>query len=1000
MLNAYRSRLLTSTLLVGAAAFAQPALAQTADPATATVGVTTQEAEAETSLPGDIVVTGSLISNPNLTTSSPVTVIGSDEVQLRQSNTAEQLLRETPGVAANIGSSTNNGNNGAALVDLRGLGTNRNIVLLDGARIVPSSLNGAVDLNNIPLALLDRVDVLTGGASTTYGADAVSGVVNFITKRDFAGIDLSVSEQITDRGDGNIFRADLAIGANLEDGRGNVVLALGYQEADPVFFSGSRPRSDLTIDSFDGSGSGASSTAVPARFSVPNLGNQNIDPVTGALVPSTALFNFNPYNIFQTPFERFNMFSSARYEVSDNVEVYGQGLFSQNTVQTIIAPSGTFATPLFIPLSNPFLPASARATFCANSDSNAVLAGVQTLTPAECAAAATATDPNDPNYREVVSNVSRRLVEAGGRISNYRTQIFNFKAGLRGSFGDRIRYDVYGAYGRSDNTQTILNYVYTDRVQQGLRVTDANTCIDPSNGCVPVNLFGGTGSISPEAVNFLLVPATSGQRATLAQVHGVVNADLFSVGSAEPVSVAIGSEYRKYTAETFADLLAQDPGALGGAGGATVPVSGGYDVVEGFAEVIAPVLADVSFFKTLTLEAGVRYSSYKVDAPGNPKFDAWTYKGGVNWEIVDSFKLRGNYQRAVRAPTIGELFTPNAVGLVNLRNDPCQNDGGEIAATSVLGQVCAAQGAPVTAAGFITRIDPPSAGQINGNFTYSTNNRPETADTYTVGAVITPTFLSRFTLSIDYYNIKVRNALSTPAVGDTIAACFANLTAASAADTACTAIRRDPLTGGLDGDPGTTPGVPQPLTNSGRLATDGIDLVANFQTDITADVRLSASFNGNYVFHSKFQATEGGLNRECVGYYSINCSYTGSILPKFSFNQRTTVSVGGADLSLLWRHISSNKQEPFDADASNFGSNGPAFEPFRKINAYDYFDLSARFHVTDNLQLTLTGLNIFDIQPPTVGSNIGSTTFNSGNTYPQTYDAIGRRFAATARVTF
>jgi outer membrane receptor protein involved in Fe transport len=996
MMRSTRRRVLVTGLLVGTSlSVALPAAAQVAAPASAEQ---IQQQSDDTS--GDIVVTGSLISNPNLETSSPVTVIGSDEIQLRQTNTAEQLLRETPGVAANIGSSVNNGNGGAAFVDLRGLGAKRNVVLLDGARVVPANLDGSVDLNNIPVALVDRVDVLTGGASTTYGADAVSGVVNFVTKRNFAGLDLNVSQQITDRGDGNIFRADLALGANFDDGRGNVVLALGYQEADPVFFAGDRPRSNDTLDSFNGTASGASQTAVPARFSVSGVGNQNIDPATGALIPVYASFNFNPYNIFQTPFERYNLFSSARYEVSDAVEVYSQGLFSQNTVQTIIAPSGTFSTPLLVPVGNPFLPASARATLCANNDSNATLTGIQTLTPAECAAAALTTDPNDPNYREIATNVSRRLVEAGGRVSNYRTRLFNFKAGLRGQLTDSVRYDLYGAYGQSENTQTILNYVYTDRVQQGLRATSTTTCVDPSNGCVPINIFGGAGSISPDQVAFLLVPATSGQRASLGQVHGVVTADLGTLGGNDPVSVAVGSEYRKYTAETFADLLAQDPGALGGAGGATVPVTGGYNVIEGFAEVIAPLVSDMSFFKSLTLEAGVRYSSYKVDAPGNPKYDAWTYKGGLSWEVVDSLKLRGNYQRAVRAPTIGELFTSNSVGLVNLRNDPCQGPAGSIAATSVLGQVCAAQGAPVTAAGFITPIDPPSAGQINGSFSYSTNNRPETADTFTVGAIITPTFFRNFTVSVDYYNIKIRNALSTPAVGDIIGACFGNLSAASATSAACTSIRRDPATGGLDGDASTTPGVPQPLTNSGRIMTDGIDLVASFATDLTDALKLSASFNGNYVFRSKFQATAGGLNRECTGYYSINCSLTGSILPEFSFTQRTTLSFEDVDLSLLWRHLSSTKQEPYDANAANFGSNGPAFPAFQKIDAYNIFDLTARFNVTDHFQLTVTGQNIFDKQPPTVGSNIGSTTYNSGNTFPSTYDAIGRRYAVGARVTF
>ena len=521
--------LVLSVALVSAPAFAQDAAAA-------------DEAATDST---EIVVTGTLIRNPNLASSSPVNVTSADEIQLRQSNVAEDILRDVPGVAANVGSSVNNGNGGASFVDLRGLGPSRNIVLLDSQRIVPANLNGNVDLNNIPLALVERVDVLTGGASTTYGADAVSGVVNFITKRDFAGVDLSTGFQMTERGDGKIFRADLTIGANFDDGRGNAVLSIGYQKADPVFFGGERPRSDLTIDSFDGTGSGASGTAVPSRFSINGVGNRQIDPTTGNLVPQFALFNFNPFNIFQTPFERYNMFSSARYEVSDSVEVFARGLFSQNTVRTIIAPSGAFSSPMFIPLSNPYMTAGARNTFCANNDFDRITAGVQTLTAAQCTAAAAATDPNDPNYREVATNVGRRLVEAGGRISNYETQIFDFAAGVRGSITDNLRYEVSGNYGQSENTQTILNYVSIPRLQQGLRATNTTSCLDPSGGCVPVNIFGAAGTISPDMVNFLLVPATSGERASLTQVRGLISGDLFAVSAdAEPVSFAVGTEYR------------------------------------------------------------------------------------------------------------------------------------------------------------------------------------------------------------------------------------------------------------------------------------------------------------------------------------------------------------------------------------------------------------------------------------------------------------------------
>ena len=955
----------------------------------------TADTVAEEETATDIVVTGSLIRNPNLASSSPVNVTTSDEINLRQSNVAEDILRDVPGVAANVGSSVNNGNGGASFVDLRGLGPNRNIVLLDSQRIVPADLNGNVDLNNVPLALIDRVDVLTGGASTTYGADAVSGVVNFITKRDFAGVELSVGDQITERGDGNIFRTDLTIGANFDDGRGNAVLSIGYQQADPVFFGGTeRPASNLTVDSFNGTGSGASGTAVPSRFSLGGGGFRQIDPATGNLVPQFARFNFNPFNIFQTPFERYNLFTAGRYEVSDSVEVFARGLFSQNTVNTIIAPSGAFSSPVFIPLSNPFITTGARNTFCANNDSDPNTAGVQTLTIAQCAAAATATNRTDPNYREIATNLGRRLVEAGGRVSSYKTQIFDFSAGVRGSITDTLKYEVSGGYGQSENTETILNYVSLPRLQQGLRAINATTCQDPSSGCVPVNVFGQAGSITADQVKFLLVPASSGQLASLAQVRGLISGDLVTLSAdEEPVSFAVGVEYRKYTAETFADQLAQSPGALGGAGGGTIPIQGGYDVREVFGEVVAPLFAG------LTLEAGARYSDYKVDAPGNPTYNTFTWKGGLTWEPIESLKLRGNYQRAVRAPNIGELFTPNQVGLVNLKNDPCQNPGATIAATSLLGRVCAAQGAPIVG-GFISEIDPPSAGQINASFSYSTNNKPEKADTWTVGAIFQPDFVPNLSVSVDYYNIIINDALSTPTVGDILGKCFGTLSAASATNVNCTSIRRDPATGGLDGDPSTTAGVPQPLTNSGRLATDGIDVAVNWSTDLAEDIQLALNFAGNYTFNSKFRAEAGGLNRECVGYYSINCTSVGSILPKFSFNQRTTLSFGDVDVSLLWRRISSTRQEPFDANAANFGSNGPAFPAFQKIKAYNWFDLTTRFSVTDNFELTLSAMNLLDKDPPLVGSNIGSTTFNSGNTYPSTYDAVGRRYAAGVRLKF
>lgn len=431
MTNQFRRRLLASTLYIGAASLSSQAIAQ---------DVAAPQGEAETATSEDIVVTGSLIANPNLKQSTPVNVTTAEEIEFKQSNVAEEVLRELPGVVANMGSAVNNGSGGTNYVDMRGLGANRNIVLLDGKRIVPDDVNGQVDLNNIPLALIDRVDALTGAAVTTYGADAVTGVVNFITKKDFAGLELSASQRMNEKGDGNYFRIDATIGANFDDGRGNAVLSLGYQESDAVYQS-DRAFSIGSLDSYSNTVQG-SGTAIPSRFggtrpllagtSTPdtnvataNGGLRQIN-AAGAAVGTFSLFNFNPYNLFQTPFGRHNIYGAARYQVSDNVEVYARGMYTKTSVDTVVAPSGVFGQAVTINLNNPFLPATLRNQFCAfNVAPVNPATGTQTtyqarISAAECAAAATATGRSDPNYREVTVQLNRRSVEYGPRIQEFR----------------------------------------------------------------------------------------------------------------------------------------------------------------------------------------------------------------------------------------------------------------------------------------------------------------------------------------------------------------------------------------------------------------------------------------------------------------------------------------------------------------------------------------------------------------------------------------------------
>ena len=1047
MSKTYLKGSLLATTVIAGFAVATPAFAQDAPPpaegttapagetpvsssqagTTAEEGPGVQAAEAVPPAQGDsgeIIVTGSLIRNPNLTSSSPVAVVGQEEMQLRQANNVEQILRTVPGVVPGLGQNVNNGANGTATVDLRGLGAKRNLVMLDSTRLVPATSVGTFDLNNIPIALIDRVDVLTGGASTVYGADAVTGVVNFITKKNFAGIDLQVSENITERGDSNIFRADLALGANFDDGRGNAVLAVGYIESDPMYFA-DRPIGFCVVNSLTGVCSGDSATSTPTAFQFtnaqyarigitpdelnPTFPNIQINPTGDSLVPQYALFNFNPFNVYQTPFKRYNAYGQAHYDVSDAVTVYGRALFSKNFTSSIIAPSGVFAEELTVPGFNPFLPASIRDQLCTL---NGIALG-----------AACNNNPAIP-----LSYVYRRTVEAGPRIDEQNTTMFDFKAGVTWNITQNINFDLYGAYGESDVTQRRLNYIAKSRLQQALDVNplDPTVCADPSAGCVPLNLFGPPGSITPAQAGFIGgVTSTIARGATLAQVHGVVSGDLGVTmpWASDPIAFAVGAEHRDYTGFTRPDNLASIPGELGGAGGAILPIEGGYTAEDGFAELIVPIASDRPGMQELTLEAGYRRSHYEVEAEGDPSFNASSYKIGGTWQPVDMLKVRGNWQQAVRAPNIVELFAPVVTGLTSLAVDPCA--GAAPLANPLLAAVCVAQGAPV---GQLGAIPNPTAGQANVTGGGNPFLRPETARSWTIGVVLQPReYIPGFNMTLDYYSIKVKDAITAPLPGDIIDACFANLTAASPTDPACTGIRRNQTGGGLSGSPANVPGLPAPLGNFGRLETDGVDLTANYRRNIGfADLILN--LNGNWTHKAKFYATDTSDPPNCAGIYSANCGISlGQLQPEWSWNQRTTLALKPVDISLLWRHIGKFK---YQSDLPQLGRNcvgndpdGPANSPerqtgidgclitgigpfvgrtinFNRIPAFNYFDLTTRFSITDHFDLTLSAFNIFDKKPPMVGGQAGTTGANSGNSFPSTYDPFGRRYGATVRLKF
>ncbi|MEL7313133.1 MAG: TonB-dependent receptor [Pseudomonadota bacterium] len=954
-----------------------------------------QDAEEEEGLE-EIVVTGSRIANSNLTQSSPVAVITAEDIEFRQVLVAEEFLREIPGVVPSIGAQVNNGNGGSTFVNLRGLGSNRNITLLNGARVVPADLVGRTNLDIIPVALIENVDVLTGGAGSAYGADAISGVINFKTRQDFEGIDIRVARGDTFEGGGDSTRFDLTLGGNFAQDRGNAVFSIGYTDRGQLN-QGQREFGEFNISSVSGN-PGGSSTSVPTRFVIPGADQDllntavpgitdsgsnfvQIDPNTGELVPFFQNFNFNPFNLFQLPLEQYRAYGQANFQINDKVEWYSEMLFAQSSNITNLAPSGSFGFSAETPLSNPFIPTAVLDQIC-------IARGIDATT---CAAAAAATDPTDPDYLTTNINYARRFVELGPRTNERQTTIWQFKTGARGDITDSISWEAFYATGQSDLRFQQGGNGTRSRLTQAVQATSTDTCLDPTGGCVPIDLFGPLGSITPEVGAFLDVGNGGATFTELDQFQAFLTGDLpvsLPWADGAPISGVLGYEYREYVGGLTNELLTQTPGEVLGNGAAAPNRFGTFDVSEFFFEANVPFLRDLPGAEELTLQLGFRSSDYSSTGVED------TWKVGGTWTPFESgiIQFRGNVQRVTRAPNISELFNPQVTGLNNFSADPCA--GSAPVNNPDLQAICLAQGAPANTIGGIV-VDP--AGQVNVTTGGNLNLDAEEADAFTIGFILQPESIANLSITADYYDIQVDNAITNPTPDDVFSACFGpgfstgnlSISGASASDPACTGIGRNPETGNLFGNVATTSGLPLVLTNQGRLNTRGVDITALYTVEIGSIGTLNYNGSLNWTETSTFQASPNGIDRECVGFYSTNC---GSLQPEWSANQRLTLQTNAfeipVDVSLLWRYIDEMNAEP----------GAGTFQPqFTTIDAANYFDLTARTSITDNFEVTLAIQNIADREPDIVGSNIGTTAFNTGNVYPSTYDPLGRRYSVTLR---
>jgi iron complex outermembrane receptor protein len=992
-----RERLLASSMICGAAllGFASQAAAQ--------------DEVAE------VVVTGSRIPQPNLESVSPVTAIGAAEIQAQGVTRVEDMLNTLPQAFAAQGAALSNGSTGTATVNLRGLGATRTLVLVDGRRLMPGTPNTnggalAADINFIPSALVSRVDVLTGGASAVYGADAIAGVVNFIMQKNFEGVRVDAQYGIYQHQndnpvadvvaaaragatvkeffdlpkenvrDGESSEVTLVIGLNAPDGKGNITAYAGYRHVEPIF-QGNRDYSSCTLnsgDTFSNAGCGGSGTAFPLR-----VGTQIVDPNgpgnTFRTRTGADVYNFGPSNYYQRPDDRYVMGAFAEYEIAPWATAYADMMFMDDVSTYQIAPGGIFAGTFSINCANPLLSAQQRS-----------------LMPATAATGGGTCATNTAGT--FTGLVARRNIEGGGRQGRTEHMQYRYVVGLRGDLNDNWNYDFYMQYGRVGFNQVQTGFFRTSAIVNALNVVSVNgtpTCVSVVNGsdpaCVPYNAFQ-IGGVTRQQLDYLETPSTSSGNLHERVVNFSIGGDLTEYGvklpwTDEGVGVSAGAEYRRETFDFAADYISSS-GDLNGSGGASPPVNGSYDVYEAFAETRIPLVTDMPMMKRVQMELAYRFSDYSSIGTTN------TYKVAGDWSFTDDVRVRGSYQRAVRAPHVLELFSPQNVVLDGTQ-DPCAG----LAAGNPLVATCARIFGLSTAQ--VLAIEANSANQYNGLTGGNPNLDPETSDTLSFGLVLTPTAVPGLNISADWFDIKVKDYISGIGADLIITRCVQT---------------EDPFFCGLVNRDAqgslwlSNQGYVQDTTlNTGALRTSGVDVNASYRTDfdnlgLENMGGLSVSFVGTWLDKLQTKPLPDDEYYDCAGMYGTVC---GVPAPEWRHKVRLTWStpfeygewLQSLGLSVQWRHFNKVTLDAF-SDDPQLNNTGVQYETDRVLGARDYIDLTATWTMKDNLKFRAGINNVFDKDPPLNGSSNCPSGPCNGNTWAQVYDAFGRYMFVGLRAEF
>lgn len=987
----------------------------------------------------EIVVTGSRIVRSDYVANSPLTSVSGDQLTGNADVTVESFLNTLPQVnPASTSTSNNPGNNGQANIDLRGFGSNRNIVLVDGRRAMVSANTLAVDVNTIPAALIERVEVITGGAGAAYGADAISGAVNFILKNNFEGADFRASWQdSTEHWDSREYTVSGVIGGNFADGKGNAVISFEHSEREGLIKSqrafaklatsatGSPPEGNFTASAtnpftlaavqqiFAGYGVSADKLSLASGFGfnqdgtlfqrgIPNspIDAQNFrdeigDGVNTNFYPDFYSYNFDSVNILTLPLKRDSFMGKVNYKTDSGIEAFGSVGWTEyksstalaptplssstyrpsnnvtaptQIVTSLVTPGRSFSGNLLIPATNPFIPADLRALLNSRTGDDPNLVG---------------SGANEP------FTMGSRFLAGGLRQENYENTVVQATLGFRGSLFDTgWDWEISGSEGRTEIDNTQQGNVSKTRLFELLHAPDGGA----SRCAGGLNIFGNQ-PVSADCVKYLQLETNVSTELRQRIAQAFVRGDLFSLPAGE-VAVVVGAEYRGFQYD-------YKPGASAGnifGFNAATPDKGKNQFRDIFAEALFPLVNDQPYMKALDLNIGYRYSQAKfkdqiqglsADLGGDNAL-----KAELSWAVDDITRLRGSYQRSVRAPNFSELFSGG--GSFPQIYDPCGKDSSARtgANAAAMRQLCIATG---IAPGVVDSFVPSPGGQASTDYVGNRQLKPEQGDTFTVGVVLNSfsdePWLRGLTASLDYWNIKISDPILSASPNDFIAACYnyhgANPTY-SPDYFACQSLigNRGPDIFGAS-DPNSADGLFQ-FRNGGKQQASGLDLQVNYALD-AEEIGLGniGTFNLNTVLSYLIEWNQR------VDSWAPTLDYAGTIA-YFGAGLGQSFPEWKATSNLTWNYedLTTNIRARYIGSMTNRASVEFPGEKFTGVDAVWYFDASASYNVTEALTLTVGVNNVFDKQPEQYAPNVQS------GTDPSTYDVIGRRLFASARVRF